>query len=220
MIIYHWSDNHGNLSHLSKFVEENGLPDVFVMTGDFFPNSYAVFLDGKVGEEDFQHAWFLSKVEDLKRILGGKPMMYVWGNHDFFLADRDFFQNHGIDAYQISPQPLYFMGLTWAGSRHIPEIGGHWNGEASDNMLEEITRWITKARPDMLLTHSPPHGMLDLCRSGDRAGIRPLMDAISTGKISPKVHFFGHIHECGGRQEEIEGTLFVNSATTIQKVEI
>lgn len=222
MKIYHFSDSHGRFAHLEKFVEENGLPDVFVMTGDFFPNSYAVFFDGAIGEETFQEAWFLSHVKELKDILGGKPMVYVYGNHDFYRPTEHDYTSHGIEAYHVNCHARWLFGFTWAGFPHITEIGGFWKDEASDEQLEQLVDAMCRSRnkPDIVLTHSPPFGILDLCKNGDYAGIKSLTDAIATGKINPKVHFFGHIHECGGRQEEIEGTLFVNSATTIQRIYI
>ena len=79
---------------------------------------------------------------------------------------------------------------------------------------------------DILISHSPPYGILDMvpmysyqvepttgemlkkCKN-KHTGNRELLKRVQ--KIKPKLHVFGHIHECSGAQ--IHGdTLFVNAA--------
>mgnify|MGYP003389852438 CR=1 FL=1 len=50
---------------------------------------------------------------------------------------------------------------------------------------------------DILLTHSPPHGILDLSTRffpHNNAGCQSLFKEVSY-RIKPKYHLFGHIHE-------------------------
>jgi hypothetical protein len=47
---------------------------------------------------------------------------------------------------------------------------------------------------DLLVTHGPPLGHGDRCRGGNRAGCGNLLEEIE-GRIRPKLHVFGHIHE-------------------------
>jgi Icc-related predicted phosphoesterase len=62
---------------------------------------------------------------------------------------------------------------------------------------------------DILLTHGPPHGIMDMCPQS--VGCEKLKEYIF-GKIKPKYHIFGHIHE--GRGEEIhEGIQFINASS-------
>lgn len=73
---------------------------------------------------------------------------------------------------------------------------------------------------DILITHGPPHGILDLAprykRPDENCGCEMLMDAVK--RIKPVLHVFGHIHEGYGMHEETwqhdseETTLFVNAA--------
>ncbi|KAJ6510920.1 Metallo-dependent phosphatase-like protein [Mycena sanguinolenta] len=51
-------------------------------------------------------------------------------------------------------------------------------------------------RTDILLTHCPPHDILDLTNKGDRAGCPAL--AARLPAIRPRLHVFGHIHEGRG----------------------
>src|SRR6187402_1527746 len=48
---------------------------------------------------------------------------------------------------------------------------------------------------DILITHSPPFGILDHCSNG-HVGSKSLRSTIN--RIKPKIHIFGHIHENGG----------------------
>lgn len=55
MIIGHFSDLHGHLNWLDPVLQARGLPDVFVCSGDFFPNQTR----GIVGAEvRYQTRWF------------------------------------------------------------------------------------------------------------------------------------------------------------------
>lgn len=112
------------------------------------------------------------------------------------------------------------MGYKWAGFGHVPYFYGYWNREADERLLGLLVGEVTKAQPDFLLTHCPSYGIMDKTRHGDRIGIRPLYGVLANGRLKPKYHFFGHVHEHGGRQEVIEGVTFVNSACTVQRIEI
>ncbi|KAL4883449.1 Metallo-dependent phosphatase-like protein [Aspergillus karnatakaensis] len=49
---------------------------------------------------------------------------------------------------------------------------------------------------DVVVTHGPPRGILDMTYSGGRAGCPRLFEAIARAR--PKMHCFGHIHEGWG----------------------
>jgi Icc-related predicted phosphoesterase len=75
-----------------------------------------------------------------------------------------------------------------------PLIKEHW---------DKIPRDI-----DVLITHGPPYDILDVNFEGGRCGDVELRKAIE--EIKPRVHIFGHIHECGGEMERIDDTFFYN----------
>ena len=50
---------------------------------------------------------------------------------------------------------------------------------------------------EILLTHTPANGVLDLARSGVRAGCETLSATLDELKQC-KMHVFGHIHEAHG----------------------
>lgn len=62
---------------------------------------------------------------------------------------------------------------------------------------------------NILITHGPPAGILDLCDHGERVGCEELYEAVK--RVNPKLHVFGHIHEAYG-VEVIADTTFVNAS--------
>lgn len=50
---------------------------------------------------------------------------------------------------------------------------------------------------DILISHSPPYGILDKNTQGKHCGSKALLETIH--RVKPKYHFFGHIHEQGNK---------------------
>jgi len=66
---------------------------------------------------------------------------------------------------------------------------------------------------DVLITHGPPLGRGDLTSSGGRrAGCADLLRHVQD-RIRPRLHAFGHIHECGGEVSYDGTTLYVNASS-------
>lgn len=57
---------------------------------------------------------------------------------------------------------------------------------------------------DILITHTPPYGILDKCQDGKKIGSKALLKAIE--RVKPKIHIFGHVHEKGGKNTVYEPT--------------
>lgn len=70
------------------------------------------------------------------------------------------------------------------------------------------------ADTDVLITHGPPAGILDMTPSGKQAGCQDLLDVIDI--VQPRMHVFGHIHHSYGVTEH-KGTKFVNASTCTEK---
>ena len=51
---------------------------------------------------------------------------------------------------------------------------------------------------DVLVSHEPPKGVLDVCRSGESVGSQVLTDAAASLTVPPRLWVFGHIHESRG----------------------
>lgn len=99
----------------------------------------------------------------------------------------------GLKIYG-SPQTPWFYD--WAYNVRPEEIGKYWDAIPDDT--------------DILITHGPPHNILDRCADGYRAGCPILADRVKA--VQPKIHLFGHIHEDGGKIEEHGVTKYINAA--------
>ncbi|KAF7323648.1 Metallophos domain-containing protein [Mycena kentingensis (nom. inval.)] len=75
---------------------------------------------------------------------------------------------------------------------------------------------------DILMTHGPPHGILDRTLTGGHAGCPALAERVS--ELRPRLHVFGHIHDARGAyahdwEDTGTQTIFVNAANTPKVVE-
>jgi multisite-specific tRNA:(cytosine-C5)-methyltransferase len=61
---------------------------------------------------------------------------------------------------------------------------------------EKDHQWDIQMGTDIVITHSPPRGILDMTDSRHRAGSASLFAAVASAR--PKLHCFGHIHEGWG----------------------
>lgn len=167
---------------------------------------------GTVPEIEMFLEWFSSLPYDNK--------IMIAGNHDFLFETRPekaqellarypgiiYLNDSGVTVEGIkfwgSPITPYFHN--WAFNRFSHEIQPHWD------LIPEGT--------DVLITHGPPHGILDFTVHDQKpVGCPKLLDKIK--QIKPKVHVFGHIHEGMGMQE-IDGTTFINASVVSLRYEL
>ncbi len=106
------------------------------------------------------------------------PVLAVPGNMDGANAVHEIARHGGL----ASPKALVLAGITFGG----PDV-------------EEAC--------DVLVTHEPPRGTLDIAFNGSHAGSERVREMIA--RLRPKVHTFGHIHESAGI-ERVAETLIVN----------
>ncbi len=134
------------------------------------------------------------------RMLGERyaAVLLVPGNHD------DAFEAFPkIELFPFAPTTHLLMdevweheGLVFYGSPWTPVFEGVNPDCMAFMASEETLRRRFEQMPmeiDVLITHGPPHGILD-CNCGSIA----LREAIEKRRI--RKHLFGHIHECGGKR--------------------
>ena len=180
MKLFHTSDTHG------YFPDLKGDFDAVIHSGDFIPNNvwganrHRSMLDW---EKAIQEHWVKANAETIKEWLGGRPFLFCSGNHDF-IDPCEFLQEAGVNAINLDNKVTEFEGKTLWGLPWVPFIEGAWSHELqSVEMKAEIDRMFDglkerKARPDILVAHSPPHGILDGCL-GEHLGNTHLVNSLN-----------------------------------------
>ncbi|NJN15121.1 MAG: metallophosphoesterase [Oscillochloris sp.] len=154
----------------------------------------------------------LDELRALNEWLGRLPhrhKLVIAGNHDWICAEMPAYMpkifSNGVylcdSAVQIGE--LRFYGspwqprfLDWAFNLDPPELRRVW-AQVPTNV-------------DVLITHGPPQGMLDLTVYGVDAGCAELWAELA--RIRPRLHVFGHIHE-GYGTAEYDGMIFGNASS-------
>lgn len=184
MRILHISDTHNQHHSLTDFPEAN----VIIHSGDFsFAGTEAEF-------RDFLK-WFSS--------LNYRHKIFIGGNHDSFLEE-----NSAIEIRKILPSNCHYLSH----SEVIIEGLKFWGipmfvSEDIDGSYFEKIKQIP-ANTDVLISHHPPLGILDL-DGKINFGCPELLH--KTLEIQPKYHLFGHIHNDYGI-EKSKSTTFINSS--------
>lgn len=161
-----------------------------------------------------------------------RKKVYIGGNHDNFLTlcatnveCKDIYLDEEDEECEkkdyLCDSGTEFEGLKIWGSpwtKTFPGINPKCMAFTVDTEDELAEKWaLIPDDTDILITHSPPYGILDLTSRGERVGSRSLRNI--SMKISPKLHIFGHIHECGGKVLDTVQTKFINASIVNEKYE-
>lgn len=178
------------------------MPDgnVFVVTGDF---TYHGTLP-----EIVRFAKWLDTMPYEHKIV-------IAGNHDWLFQKGQFMaidllKENCPDAIYLEDSGCVVDGIRFWGSPWQP-----WFFDWAFNLprdSEAIQRkWdLIPKETDVLLTHTPPYGIMDITREGKHVGCERLTQSLQ--RIQPKAHIFGHIHESYGILER-GGTIFANASS-------
>lgn len=167
MRLLHISDTHGFHRQLQNLPEA----DVIVHSGD-------ITMTGGTDEAvDFME-WFCN--------LPYRHKVFIAGNHDFCLHEGE---PDGLDAncHYLRNDSVEIDGLKFYG---IP-LSMEWS--ASGSVLRNYA--AIPDDTDILITHQPPKGFLDLSE-GHHYGSSKLL--VQVMRIHPRAHLFGHIHDAAG----------------------
>lgn len=184
MIIDCISDLHGYYPEL-----EGG--DLLIIAGDL------TAMDKPIEYQEFK-AWLLR--QDYRK------KVVVAGNHDNYLLNPckslwvmpnlDYLCDSGTEFEGVK-----IWGSPWTSkfSNINPNCCAFTvrNFDNADKLLDKYWKKIHKDT-DILITHSPPYGILDENKNHEHVGSVTLLNRLQ--KIKPKLHVFGHIHEQGGKQ--------------------
>lgn len=127
-----------------------------------------------------------------------KHKIFVAGNHDTsiekrIIIDTDF----GEEIIHLWDDEVTIEGLKIWGSPYTPSFGIGWAFNKDRAKISRLWEQIPND-VDIIVTHGPPKGILDL--SYDRDGNLEMCGDSALGKrirkIEPKLVCFGHIHNC------------------------
>ena len=193
------SDCHG---HLTSARIPPG--DVLILAGDILAN--------RSNDPDIDAAFQLNAIRELDDFCGTlsfKQVVLIAGNHDWvFERYRDAHRSLKNMVY-LEDSGTDIDGVKFWGSPHQPWFfDWAFNHPRNGAELERVWSLIPDDT-EVLITHGPPFGILDLpFGTGESAGCELLLKRVK--EVKPRVHIFGHIHGSYGK-EQINGTLFVNA---------
>lgn len=147
----------------------------------------------------------------------------IAGNHDFFFEEAPEYEIDAvlakypniiylndtsvtIDGIKIHGSPVQPWFHSWAFNRRGDEIKKHWD--------------LIPLDTNILVTHGPIYGYLDLTAGGEKVGCPYLLDKISELK-DLKLFQCGHIHEAYGTFKFAgEGPLLINASVLNRNYEM
>jgi Icc-related predicted phosphoesterase len=131
----------------------------------------------------------------------------IAGNHDG-LIEKGTVTIGNDQIHYLCDSGYVFEGIKIWGSPYTPTF---LNWYFMRNRGEDIRKhWdLIPSDIDILVTHGPPYGIFDETEDEIRVGCEDLRKAVQE-RVKPRIHCFGHIHECGGSISELDGITYAN----------
>jgi Icc-related predicted phosphoesterase len=178
--------------------------DVFIHCGDFTAG----------GSRQETKEFLFPIVEAIRSGIVGECIL-VPGNHDESFErdepliramihsatyDGDGWEEPAADRiHLLINEGINIKGKKFFGSPFTPPFM-QWYFMASERQLGEMYKAIPNIL-DVLITHGPPHGILDPGHNDPHVGSTALLNAVKKRKVDN--HFFGHLHAAGGQQAHV-----------------
>ena len=185
-----FSDVHCSMEHCRELVRKSSDVDVVIGAGDL----------GLVrqGLQD--------TIDALKTI--EKPVILVPGNSE----SREELEEACKDwpsAVVLHGSGTEIAGVSfWGVGGGIPVTPfGDWSYDFTEQ--EGVEMLAGCPRGGILITHSPPHGVLDISSAGQHFGSRAVREAILAK--NPRLCVCGHIHESSDSRDQLGDTTVVNA---------
>ena len=189
---------------------ESALPKGFIPDGDVL-----------IHAGDFTMHGHPSEITKFNEFLGQLPHQYkvvVAGNHEISLdpsfqaftkLDVEWCRSLLTNCTYLQDSFIHLYGYKIYGCPWQPRFSNMaFNLERGHDCL---SKWsLIPIDTDILVTHGPPLGHGDYCKSKVRAGCVDLLQVVEN-KVKPSYHVFGHIHEGYGVTTNYT-TRFINAA--------
>jgi Icc-related predicted phosphoesterase len=161
-------------------------------TGHGETNEIVEFLDW-FSEQDYKHLIMIPGNHDFGFEKGPTECRTMCEARGITLLNDSGVTVEGVNIWGSPVQPWFHK---WAFNRHRgADIKKHWDLIPGDT--------------EILITHGPPRGIMDMTGNGEPVGCDDLLVKLSETDI--KLHVFGHIHEARGIQYDGQRT-YVNAA--------
>ena len=147
---------------------------------------------------DFTDAGTRNETNNFLRWMDSQPHKHkiiVPGNHDFFFEKQEQIATIPESITLLIDKGIEIEGKKFWGS---PVTPGSGNWAFKRDFGAEIARnWsLIPQDTDVLITHTPPYGIMDQIESGLRLGCEELAKILKI--VEPELHLFGHIHYSSG----------------------
>lgn len=138
--------------------------------------------------------------------------IFIAGNHDYG------FETNRHTVRSMIPDNLIYLedsgteieGLKLWGTPHSKPFNG-WAFNKEDGVRWQYWDMIPDDI-DILITHEPPKGLLDISPYGNEHVGCPYLHHTVINRVKPKIHVFGHVHS-GYGIETHEGITFINASS-------
>ena len=180
--------------------------DLLIHAGDLMDSGY-----GKYAIHDFCD-WF--EGQDYKH------KVFIAGNHDRMFENHPLEANTIVNNYDViylQDETTSIDGVKLYGSPWQPEFHSWaFNLPRVSEELEKV--WsVIPTDTDILITHGPPQGHLDVSGPPYNEGnLGCELLRVKVDDIKPKIHIFGHIHGSYGYKFH-NGTHFINASVLDEK---
>lgn len=233
--IVHISDTHMLHDGYLSMIPEG---DILVHSGDFSAFSASRY----IGNKDRDRASVVNEMNSFFQKLPFKYKVLVAGNHElsFNAKGKSDLESQLTEVTYLQDRAINIEGINIYGT---PWTSKRWTSLArgfskSWGKFEHF--WdLIPSETDVLVTHMPPLGIMDLA-SKKFAGVKNLLSANEPcticgdthemfehwgckelkktvlKRVRPVVHMFGHVHESTGVQD-VDGVTFSNAAMKINQ---
>ena len=185
-----FSDLHNDFRIAAKLVELSKTVDVVVAAGDFCV--------ARRGLEEI--------IDPLSAI--DKPTVLVPGNsesnEELLQACRLWQSAHVLHGSQVTIDEITFYGI--GGGIPITPFGA-WSYDFSEDEAFDLLRDCPTG--GVLVSHSPPWGVLDVSSGGRKLGSQAVRETIN--RKQPELVVCGHIHGSAGQIDRINETTVINA---------
>lgn len=184
------SDIHCNIRHCESIVKQSQNVDIVICAGDLAS----------------VHRGLQNTVDALKEI--SVPIILVPGNNETYDDLKNacrYWENASIlHGNGIEINGIKFFGI--GGGIPVTPFGS-WSYDFTEDEAEHLLQSCPYY--GVLVSHSPPKGVVDVSGSGQNLGSVVIRDTILEKK--PKLVVCGHIHESGGKIGKLGESEIVNA---------